>query len=446
MTVPTSELRDTVKRVVQETPVWDLHTHLYPPTFGTPLAGTGRQAADPRGLMLWGIDELLTYHYLVAEVFRVVPSRRLSYEQFWNLPKEQQAEHIWHQLFIERSPVSEACRGVLTTLEKLGLDPAERNLQSYRQWFAEQDADEHINRVMQAAGVNRITMTNDVFDDNERERWLADNQIGNDSRFAPVLRFDTLLCDWPSAARQLASWGYDISDEITDRTIYSEKVNQRNVAEVRRFLEQWIDRIGAIYCAVSLPPTYTYSGRDDMQPGNVVFREAVLPLLAERNLPMALMIGVTRGVNPSLQVAGDSLAPADVSSVARLCADFPKNRFLVTLLSRENQHELAVTARKFDNLLPFGCWWFLNNPSLIEEITRIRMELLGTSFAPQHSDARVLEQLVYKWSHSRDIIAKVLADKYADIAATGWNVNEEEIRRDARLLLHDNFANFVSGT
>ena len=32
----------------------------------------------------------------------------------------------------------------------------------------------------------------------------------------------------------------------------------------------------------------------------------------------------------------------------------------------------------------------LNNPSLVEEITRMRMELLGTSFIPQHSDARVL--------------------------------------------------------
>ena len=39
-----------------------------------------------------------------------------------------------------------------------------------------------------------------------------------------------------------------------------------------------------------------------------------------------------------------------------------------------------------------GCWWFVNNPSLIDEITRMRMELLGTSFIPQHSDARILDQ------------------------------------------------------
>ncbi|MGB9625597.1 MAG: glucuronate isomerase, partial [Phycisphaerae bacterium] len=52
-------LRDLVRRTVEATPVLDIHTHLYPPGFG--------------GLMAWGIDELLTYHYLIAELFRVAP-------------------------------------------------------------------------------------------------------------------------------------------------------------------------------------------------------------------------------------------------------------------------------------------------------------------------------------------------------------------------------------
>jgi hypothetical protein len=43
----------------------------------------------------------------------------------------------------------------------------------------------------------------------------------------------------------------------------------------------------------------------------------------------------------------------------------------------------------------------LNNPSLVEEITRMRLEMLGMSFIPQHSDARVLEQVIYKWRSSR---------------------------------------------
>lgn len=430
--ISSNQLSNLVEKTVSTHPVWDLHTHLYPPAFGSPVSGAG-DPVDPQGLSLWGIDELLTYHYLVSEVFRVVPAQQLPYADFWRMSQPEQADHIWEHLFIERSPLSEACRGVLTTLERLGLDTGERNLASYRKWFAEQTLDGQIDRVMEVAGVSRITMTNDVFDDNERERWLADDQVGSDSRFAPVLRFDLLLCDWPDASQKLNGWDYDTKVEIDAKTL----------EEVRRFLGEWIDRTQAIYCAVSLPPTYHYGGPEDASPSARIFREAILPTLEQHDLPMAMMIGVERGVNPALQVAGDSLGKSDVASVIRLCRDFPGNRFLCTMLARENQHELAVTARKFGNLMIFGCWWFLNNPSLIEEITRMRLELLGPTFAPQHSDARVLEQLVYKWDHSRQIIGRVLAEKYADLAATGWRVTEEEVRRDVDLLLRGNFASFV---
>jgi len=103
-----------------------------------------------------------------------------------------------------------------------------------------------------------------------------------------------------------------------------------------------------------------------------------------------------------------------------------------------------VAGRKFGNLMIFGCWWFLNNPSIIEEMTRERLELLGASFIPQHSDARILDQLIYKWDHSRRVIAKVLTDKYTDLLDAGYHVTEEHIRRDARLLLRDNFRNFIA--
>jgi hypothetical protein len=102
-------LAAAVRNAVREQLIWDVHTHLYPPTFGTPFCGSA-PSADPKGLLLWGIDELLTYHYLVAEVFRAVPAKQLPYEAFWKMTKRQQADHIWKHLFVECSPVSEACR------------------------------------------------------------------------------------------------------------------------------------------------------------------------------------------------------------------------------------------------------------------------------------------------------------------------------------------------
>ncbi len=154
------------------------------------------------------------------------------------------------------------------------------------------------------------------------------------------------------------------------------------------------------------------------------------------------MMGVKRQVNPSLRLAGDGVGRSDLGALERLCAGFPGNKFLVTVLSRENQHELCVLARKFRNLHVFGCWWFTNVPSVIEEMTRMRVELIGLSVTPQHSDARVMDQIIYKWRHSRRILARVLADKYADLADSGWAVTDAEIQRDASDLLGGAFQRF----
>jgi hypothetical protein len=174
---------------------------------------------------------------------------------------------------------------------------------------------------------------------------------------------------------------------------------------------------------------------DDGSDRATLFRECVLPIAEERGLPMALMIGVKKHVNPPLGDAGDSVGKADVGVVEQLARDWPNVRFLVTMLSRENQHELCVAARKFKNLLIFGCWWFLNNPSIVREITAERFEMLGLTMIPQHSDARVLDQLIYKWSHSRDVIADVLAERYFELESAGWPINDDDLRRDANRIL-----------
>jgi hypothetical protein len=69
--------------------------------------------------------------------------------------------------------------------------------------------------------------------------------------------------------------------------------------------------------------------------------------------------------------------------------------------------------------------------------------MLGVSCTPQHSDCRVLDQLVYKWKHSREIIAGVLGEKYAELAATGWEPTRAEIERDVRDLLGGGLEKFI---
>ncbi len=417
-------LGETVRGIVSAQAVTDLHTHCYAPAFGA--------SPVPGGLLLWGIDELVTYHYLIAEAFRARPPWETPYERFWGWSKPAQADYIWRTLFVERTPLSEACRGVVTTLTRLGLDPNEETLEPYRRWFAQREPDAYIDQVMDVAGVDLITMTNEVFSDHERAMWLRGAYRTEDPRFAAVLRIDRLLNETPAALALLHEWGYATHPEVGAGTI----------EQVRRFLSDWIDRMRPAYIATSLDSSFTYPDSEHPDRDRII-RHALMPVLRERGLAWALMIGARRGVNPLLREGGDASGRADITAVTNLCGAFPDNRFLVTMLARENQHELCVAARKFGQLMPFGCWWFLNNPSLIEEITRMRLELLGTSFIPQHSDARILDQLIYKWDHSRAVLAKVLTEKYADLQRAGRKVTRAHIERDAAWLLRGQYRAFV---
>jgi hypothetical protein len=404
-----------VEDELQRAPCLDIHTHLYMPSLGK--------------VGLWGIDELITYHYLEAELFR---SSKIKPEDYWKLSKRAKADTIWQALFVENAPVSEATRGVVAVLQAFGLPTgAASGLTEARKYFEAQKIESHIGHVFELAGIREVVMTNDPLDPDEAPLW--ESGAARDSRFHPVLRLDRILNRWPEHHGVLASKGFAVDQNLTGKSI----------AETRRFLAEWFQRMRPVYMAVSLPDTFQY-------PENSVrarlLAEAVLPSCQEFGIPISLMIGVRYQVNPALRLAGDGVGKADLSAVERLCIAFPDNRFLISVLSRENQHELCVYARKFAQLMPFGCWWFLNNPSIVEEITRERLEMLGTTFIPQHSDARVLEQVIYKWRNTRRTLAPILAASYRLLAEDGRPVTRADIQRDVHRLLRSNFERFVGLT
>jgi hypothetical protein len=408
---PSPSLHKLVSSVFTKTPVADIHTHLFDPAMGS--------------LLLWGIDELLTYHYLVAEVLRARPET--TCKAFWAMPKSAQADLIWQELFVKRTPVSEACRGVLTVLQALGLNANTANLSDIRAYFAAQAVRGHVEKVFKLSGVERVYMTNDPLHPVERAAW--EKGFERDPRFLAALRLDSALKDWPQGVGHLKALGYAVDTSLSGQTL----------SEVRRYLADWCQKIEARYMAISLAPTFRYPDVTASLTNLMV--KAVIPVARERGLPVALMIGVRKTVNPLLGDAGDSVGPADLATVEALAHDFGDVTFLVTLLARENMHGLCVAARKFKNIVPFGCWWFLNNPSLIREITAMRLELLGLSFIPQHSDCRILDQLIYKWTHSREIIGSVLAEKYDDLERAGRPVTEGDIRRDLATLFDGRLMN-----
>src|SRR5437667_11663440 len=172
-----AEIADEALDVLASTQVIDIHTHLYSPAFGR--------------IGLWGIDELLTYHYLEAEFFR---SSDTTPEEYWKLSKSERAEAIWKTLFVENSPVSESTRGIIAVLGAFDLPTDASGLQEARRFFQAQLIEPHIRKVLQMAGVSSVVMTNDPLDPDERAAWMNCGQ--NHPQFHGVLRLERILWGW----------------------------------------------------------------------------------------------------------------------------------------------------------------------------------------------------------------------------------------------------------
>ena len=479
-----SDIGSVVLRHVQSVEAIDVHTHLLPPSHGA--------------LLLWGVDELLTYHYLVAELFMVLPTAEPETdsvtlggaappdptpEVFFGWSKAVQAELVFEELFVKRTPLSEACRGVITALNALGLGEqllaaksttaCAPRLAALRAWFKARPLADHVEQVFAQAKIRYAVMTNIPFVPEEIIHWLpSDSGAPPPSitpRLRPALRVDPLLSgDWKvitatmRAATPLARTRGGGGGGGGDRGGgYPETLDG-----CRAFLRDWAERMKPVYLMASTPAGFKYTpsasrkrkhsealdSAADVQPysdaagpgASALIERVLLPLALELNLPLALKVGAVRGANPALRAGGDAVEVADLSFVRALCASYPSVKILLTVLSDVNQHELCVLSRKFGNVHVYGCWWFCNVPSLIEKTTRMRLEMLGTAFTCQHSDCRVLEQLLYKWPHSREAVAPVLAEMYERLSRAGWEVSEADVERDVKLLFGGAYEAFLA--
>jgi len=225
------EIHAVVKAAMDSSPVIDLHTHLFPASHGE--------------LMLWGIDALLTYHYLVSEYFQVAPAS-VTHEDFFKMSKVEQATLVWDELFVKRLPVSEAQIGVVTTLTALGLEHMvkAKDLVSIRKWFAEQDPEEYVEKVLKLANVQYLVMTNIPFDPTEASKWDAGCKVP--ATFKAALRIDPLL---------KGDWG-------TICTCLKEKNFPETLEGCKDYLRAWAKRMNVIYLMASTPADFRYGAGD----------------------------------------------------------------------------------------------------------------------------------------------------------------------------------------
>ena len=322
-----------VNAAVSECQVIDLHTHLFPPSHAE--------------LLLWGIDDLLTYHYLVSEFFMVAPGT-LTHAEFFAQTKAQQADLVWEYLFVKRTPLSEAQIGVLTTLRKLGLGELlqQKKLPPIRAWFQQQDPALHAENVFVTSKVKYCVMTNIPFEPKETCKWVTspDAPIVNDAflpkdvlvqtydkqRFRTALRIDPILKgDWGTIQSCLKARGLPLT-----------------LAGARSFLIAWAKVYDAEYLMASTPERFGYRDTDTGPASEGWFTatelidQVMIPVARALNLPLAMKFGACRGMQPNLNPCGggDGVTVADTSPLKQMCQLYPDVKFLATFLSRVNQH------------------------------------------------------------------------------------------------------------
>jgi len=261
-------------------------------------------------------------------------------------------------------------------------------------------------------------------------------QTFDKQRFRTAMRIDPLLKgDWGTLATSLEARGLPLTLE-----------------GARAFLEAWAKIYEPEYLMASTPECFGYHETDTGAKGEgwptatSLIDDVMIPIARKLNLPLAMKFGACRGMSPQLNPCGggDGVTVADTGPLKAMCQRYPDVKFLATFLSRVNQHEVCIMSQKFRNLHIYGCWWYVNNPSMIEEITRMRLELLGTAFTSQHSDARIMEQIIYKWEHSKRVITGCLVEQFRQLESTGWVLEDQSVVESVHQLLGGSYEDFMA--
>ena len=402
MNLSSDNISDKLLNIINNTPIFDLHTHLFPP--------------QHEGYFLLGFKNLLNYHYLIAEL---LTATNINASTFYSYNDEKKASLIWNELFEKRTPVSEACSGVLSILKELKI---ELNKKSFLSICDEYDNKiQSDKKIFDLSNVSSLVMTNNPFDLDE---WSLFNNSDWDKKiYLASLRLDDLILNYEETFKK-----------AKDQTSNQEK------RTIIAYLEKCYFQSNPVYAAVSLNLATFNTILDDS-----MWRD-ILIWLENKNLPLSLMLGVRRAVNKDFGLAGDGIGDINLKELSTLCISFPRNKFLVTCLSLNDQHELTVLARKHPNLRIFGFWWFMNQPTIIKQILKMRIDMLGFSFIPQHSDARVSDQLIYKWNHFKKILHPILLEYYQDLLDKNFPISENILQRDINNLLSGNAKNYLGIT
>ncbi len=378
-----SQIKFYIEKFVNSTPIFDIHTHLFPSKF--------------KKYYNVGLIKLLNYHYLKAELFSL---GNIKIKNFNNLDDNKKAKIIWDNLFLNRYPISTATQGVLRILKIYGVEDVNQKFDKILKITNENQLSEE--DIFKITNINQVVMTNNPF--NSEEKKILN--LNKDSKYLPSIRIDDLFMKPKSKNEYLNSWYLSGKEKI-----------KKAIKEIKIIIQ------------TNKPSYFSLSTENFKEFENEFFFKNFLSLLKETKTPMMLLIGVKRGVNKLYKDAGDGIGTMNLDYLEKILSKFPRNKFLVSCLDYRDQFKLSVLARKFQNLKIVGFWWFNNNESIIENLLKQRFELLGDNFIVQHSDARIIDQLVYKWLDFKSIYIKVMVEKYQKLLSLGYKIKATDLER-----------------
>ncbi len=391
--------------------LWDIHTHLFPW-----VPGSGFQS-----FAFFGPRRSVAYHYTYGRVFAENRLSDKALRRYGKMSLVDQSDYLIAELKKGGQEVCEASKGLVTMAHNLGIKTGSRCLGDiFGDWvtlFESMSEAEYVDHVFDLSPVKRVISTNSIFSRAEYDAIYSkpdQMELWDRKRFGFALRLDelihkrkkdgTLKAEFAQLAREMG-----FPEAAGD--IRKSKTQKATLALVRH----WVAEFGAEYAAVSLHGSTRFGKKNDF--AVLVLENAVIPACVDAKIPVVLMPFVRRQIKPLHLNAGDVVMDGDVDGLIDFMSRHKEAFFLVTPLNGNHHNALVMGTRALGNVCLWGHWWINLIPVTIETQMKERFQNLGFAHFGVNSDARILDQILYKFDHYFHILKRVLVDDALDAQA-----------------------------
>lgn len=296
---------------------------------------------------LSGFDNLLDYHYLAGEFYKSKFMLKDDILSFREKSIEERNEEIWDSLFLNKlnEQLSFSCLGVNKVLKVLtGRYCGGYSYSRIKNIYPNIS----FQSILDMTNISNVIATYDYL-----EEYQEDDLVLPSIRFNSF--YDILNMKSNEYREDAVYYSFSCdSDELDSLTIHPTEFNSWNLF-------------------------------DNMKQ------------------PFWIMLGVKRGYVKYLGDGGDGIGKCEIEKLIKFANQYPNLRIPFSILDPSKIKEAIIASKIIPNLYFMGHWWFNSMPTQMKKINKFADELLGAeNWLSYYSDARVAEQLIYKWANYKN--------------------------------------------